>query len=103
MARLIWTEPALRQLEEIVEFIALDKPAAASKVARSIFELADQVERFKQLGRPIPEFPVAGYRHLWIRPCWIYYRVINEDVFVLHVRRAETLFRVDFLEGELEP
>jgi toxin ParE1/3/4 len=100
MAKLTWTEPALRQLEEIISYIALDKPAAAAKVAQTIFATADNIERFKLLGRSIPEFPVAGYRQLWIRPCWLYYRLIEEDVFILHVRRAESPFRVEFLDED---
>jgi toxin ParE1/3/4 len=32
MAKLIWTEPALAQLDAIAEFIALDKPEAAKAV-----------------------------------------------------------------------
>ena len=32
MAELIWTEPALRQLEEIADWIALEKPEAAKAV-----------------------------------------------------------------------
>lgn len=101
MAKLTWAEPALRQLEEIVEFIALDKPEAATRVAKTIFETTDNVERFKLLGRPIPEFPVAGYRQLWVRPCWIYYRLIAEDdIFILHIRRAESPFRIEFLNEE---
>jgi toxin ParE1/3/4 len=98
MAKLTWTEPALRQLEEIIEYIALDKPAAASEVAQAIFDTTDNVERFRLLGRPIPEFPVEGYRQLWIRPCWIYYRAIAEEIFILHVRRAESPFRVEFMD-----
>jgi toxin ParE1/3/4 len=98
MAKLTWTDPALRQLEEIIEFIALDKPVAASKVAKAILDAADNGERFRLLGRTIPEFPVPGYRQLWIRPCWIYYRVVGDDIFILHVRRAESPFRVEFIE-----
>lgn len=100
MAKLVWTEPALRQLEEIIDYIALDKPSVAKKVARTIFDTTDHAERFKLLGRSIPEFPVPNYRQIWIRPCWIYYRVINGDVYVLHVRRAESLFRIEYLEGQ---
>lgn len=100
MAQLIWTEPALRQLEEIVDYIALDKPEAARQVAREVFAVTDNVERFKKLGRPIPEFPVANYRHLWIKPCWIYYRIIDADVYILHVRRAESPFRLEYIREE---
>ncbi len=99
MAELIWTEPALRQLEEIVGYIALDKPDAARRVARAVFDSTDNVERFKSLGRRIPEFPVPQYRQLWIKPCWIYYRVVGENVHILHVRRAETPFRIDSLDA----
>lgn len=99
MAELIWTEPALRQLEEIVDYIALDKPEAARRVAQAVFASTDNVERFVRLGRRIPEFPVAHYRQLWIKPCWIYYRVIDGTVYILHVRRAESPFRVESLDA----
>ena len=42
MARLIWTEPALLDLNEVAEYIALDDPAAASKMVQTVF---DRVER----------------------------------------------------------
>ncbi len=97
MAKLIWTEPALRQLEDILEFIALDKPDAAKKVATSIFEITDNVKLFKSLGREIPEYPTPHYRQLWIRPCWLYYKVSAGTVYILHVRRGETLFKPESL------
>lgn len=97
MAQLIWSEPALRQLEEIVEYIALDKPEAAKRVARTIFDLTGNVEQFKLTGRVIPEFPVARYRQIWINPCWIYYKITADNVTILHVRRAESLFRIEDL------
>jgi plasmid stabilization system protein ParE len=100
MAKLIWTEPALRQLEEIVDYIALDKPQAAQKVAATIFSTTDNIERFKFLGRLIPEFPVENYRQLWIKPCWIYYRIVQSDIYILHVRRAETPFRIEYMNEE---
>mgnify|MGYP002655374524 CR=1 FL=1 len=100
MAKLTWTEPALRQLEEIIEFIALDKPEAARRVALSIFDTTDNIESFRLLGRKIPEFPVEGYRQIWIRPCWLYYRIIADEIFILHVRRAESPFRIEFIEDE---
>jgi plasmid stabilization system protein ParE len=97
MAELIWTEPALAQLEAIAAFIALDKPDAASAVVRRIFATTDQVERFARLGRQIPEFRRPNYRQLWIAPCWIYYRKDGEKIFILHVRRAERPLRTEEL------
>jgi toxin ParE1/3/4 len=97
MAQLIWAEPALRQLEAIVDYISLDKPLAAKRVAQLVFDAAGNVERFKLIGRPIPEFPASNYRQLWISPCWIYYRITGGDVYILHVRRAESFFRTENL------
>ncbi len=100
MAEVIWTAPALSQLEAIVEFIALDKPEAAQAVASRIFVATDNLPSFLRLGRPIPEFPQPNYRQVWLKPCWIYYRFEKEAVYILHVRRAEKLFRADDLIRE---
>jgi hypothetical protein len=40
---------------------------------------------------------LGGYRQLWVKPCWVYYRASDEDVIILHVRRAEKLLELDDL------
>ncbi|HEY1792851.1 MAG TPA: type II toxin-antitoxin system RelE/ParE family toxin [Opitutaceae bacterium] len=97
MAKLAWTEPALSQLDEIASIIALDKPEAARMVVARVFEATDRVEQFVKLGRRVPEFPRTNYRQVWINPCWVYYRIDGERIYVLHVRRAEKLFRPEDL------
>jgi plasmid stabilization system protein ParE len=97
MAEVVWSAPALLQLEAIIEFIALDKPEAAKAVAARIIETTEHSERFLRLGRPIKEFPRKEYRQVWIKPCWIYYRIDSADVYILHVRRAEKPLRVEDL------
>jgi plasmid stabilization system protein ParE len=104
MDDLIWTGPALAQLDAIADFIALDKPEAAKAVVRRIFETTDQVPRFKKLGRPVPEFLHPAYRQVWLKPCWVYYRIEGETIFILHVRRAERPFRIeDLFVGDIDP
>ena len=98
MAKLIWTEPSLRQIEEIIDYIALDKPLAAKRVAKSIFEITENVEDFKLLSCLVPEFPVPNYSQIWISPCWIYYKVAQGDIYILHIKRAESVFRVEYLD-----
>lgn len=97
MAEVIWTEPALAQLDSIADYIALDKPDAARAVVRRVFETTDNLRRFQALGRKVPEFNHPAYRQVWIRPCWIYYRTEEKRVVILHVRRAERPLRVDDL------
>jgi toxin ParE1/3/4 len=97
MAEVVWSAPALLQLEAIIEFIALDKPEAAKAVALRIIFTTDHLERFLRLGRLIKEFPRKEYRQVWIKPCWLYYRIDGDDMYILHVRRAEKLLRIDDL------
>jgi toxin ParE1/3/4 len=100
VAKVIWSEPALAQLESIVDYIALDKSEAARAVAARVFAATDQLESLIRLGRPIPEFVHKNYRQVWIKPCWLYYRVRDESIYILHVRRAEKPFRIEDLIGD---
>jgi toxin ParE1/3/4 len=97
VAEVIWSEPALAQLESIVDYIALDKPEAARAVASRVFAATDQLEGFVRLGRPVPEFVHRNYRQVWIKPCWIYYRMRGQSVYILHVRRAEKPLEIEDL------
>jgi len=103
MAEVIWSEPAVSQLESILGYISLDKPTAARAVATKIVEATDQVERFVRLGRPITEFPHKDYRQVWLKPCWIYYRIDSDTVYILHVRRAEKPLRLEDLMVNDDP
>jgi plasmid stabilization system protein ParE len=102
MAKVIWTEPALAQLELIIGYIALDKPEAARAVAGRIFDVTDHIGRFVRMGKPIHGFPHKNYRQAWIKPCWLYYRLDKDAVYILHVRRAEKLFRVEDLAEDAQ-
>jgi plasmid stabilization system protein ParE len=97
MAKVVWSAPALLQLEAIIGFIALDKPEAAKAVASRIIGTTDRLGRFLLLGRPIEEFAHKNYRQVWIKPCWLYYRIEDGDIYILHVRRAEKPLRIDDL------
>jgi toxin ParE1/3/4 len=93
VARLIWTEPALADLEAIADYIALDNPAAASRLVQRVFESAERLERFPSSGKRPTEIPRTSYREIVVAPCRVFYRFEGEDVFVLYVMRAERLLR----------
>ena len=98
MARLIWTEPALADLEAIAEYIALDNPAAASRLVERVFESVERLERFPTSGKRPPEMPRLPYRELVVAPCRVFYRVERDTVFLLYVMRAERLLRRFLIE-----
>ena len=99
MAEVIWTEPALQELDAIAEYIALDNPAAASNLVKDIFDKTGRLENFPQSGRMPPELPDSVYRELVIPPCRIFYRQDEQQVFILYVMREERQLRAYMLEN----
>jgi plasmid stabilization system protein ParE len=53
MARIVWTHEAESWLRDIFEFIAIDNPAAATDTVRGIYDRA----------QVLAEFPEIGYRY----------------------------------------
>ena len=98
MARLIWTEPALSDLDAITEYIALDNPLAASRFVEKVFDRIDRLEAYPQSGKRPSELSRTPYREVVVVPCRIFYRVEGENVYVLHVMRSEKLLRPHLLE-----
>ena len=50
MAEISWTEEAQRWLNDIFEYIAADDPAAAVRTVEGIYERAQDLKKFPQLG-----------------------------------------------------
>ena len=97
MAKVIWTEPALQELDAIAEYIALDNPAAASHLVQKIFDKTERLEDFPQSGRTPPELPSSVYREVVIPPCRIFYREDEHRVLVLYIMREERQLRAYML------
>ena len=50
MAQIIWTDEALRWLEDIFEYIAAENPDAASRTVEGIFERAQVLSQYPEMG-----------------------------------------------------
>ena len=93
MAEVIWTEPALSDLDAIADYIALENPAAASELVRRVFEHVDQLTAHPESGSKPLELKRSRYRQIVEPPCRIFYRYDGKNVYVLHVMRSERLLR----------
>lgn len=98
MAEIVWTEPALSQLNDIAEYIALDDSVAAGRLVETVLSKAERLGDFPQSGRIPPELPGSIYRELVLPPCRIFYRVEEQRVLVLFVMRVEQQLRAFMLE-----
>lgn len=97
MAALIWTEPAVQDLDAIADYIALDKPDAARQFVARVFQHVEQLVVQPESGSIPPEFRGSSkrYRQIVEPPCRIFYRYDrrSKQVFILHVIRSEMLFQ----------
>ena len=93
MAEVIWTEPALSDLDAIADYIALENPTAASELVRRVFEHVDQLMVHPESGSKPLELKRSRYRQIVEPPCRIFYRYDGKNVYVLHVMRSERLLR----------
>lgn len=93
MAEIIWTEPALADLDAIADYIALENPPAASRLVQRVFEHVEQLEAFPESGSRPAELKKSRYRQIVEPPCRVFYRYDGERVFVVHVMRSEQKLR----------
>jgi plasmid stabilization system protein ParE len=101
MAQVIWTGPAVADLEAIADYIALENPDAAralvQRVVAHIRQLADHPESGS---RPGELGPRSRYRQIVEPPCRIFYRFDGKHAFVVHVMRTERILRRTALKRE---
>lgn len=88
MAEVIWSEPALADLDAIADFIALDNPAAA-EVVRRVFAHVEQLRDHPESGPRPAELKGRRYRQVVEPPCRVFYRFERNIVHIVHVMRAE--------------
>ena len=93
MAQIKWTEPALQDLNEIAEYIALDKPSAAKKLVAKVFNSVKHLKEFPLSGKVPKALEDSRYREIIVGPCRIFYRLDGELVFILYVMRSERALR----------
>jgi addiction module RelE/StbE family toxin len=93
MAEIVWTEPALNDLDAIVDYISLDNPAAARALVQRIFDHVRQLIEFPESGSVPSELRNRRYRQIIEPPCRVLYRYDGERVFIVYVMRGERELR----------
>jgi toxin ParE1/3/4 len=84
------------------EYIALDKPNAASSLVKQIFSSVDNLEQFPELGRTPPELKLSTYREIIVDPCRIFYRIDQDKIYILYVMRGEMRLQRHLIDKRLK-
>jgi plasmid stabilization system protein ParE len=93
MAEIVWSEPALSDLDAIADYIALESPPAASELVKRIFGHVEQLADHPESGSRPKELGRSRYRQIVEPPCRVLYRYDGHKIFILHVIRSERLLR----------
>ena len=87
--KVLWTEIALKDLDEIIGYIALrDTIINAKKIYLKIKKSASDLTIFPYRGRVVPELKqhnISAYREIILSPWRIIYRVEKNLVYVMSV------------------
>ncbi len=83
--RVIWTETAWIDLENIADYIARDSPYYAASFVREIRDRARSLSRMAMRGHVVPEIGDKQIRELTIRSYRLIYRVEKSRVAVLAI------------------
>jgi toxin ParE1/3/4 len=100
MVEVVWTEPALGDLDAIADYIALDNVEAARALVQRLFKHVDQLQSHPQSGSRVPEISGARYRQIVEPPCRVLYRYDGKGVCVVHVARVQQMARKSRFVGE---
>lgn len=85
MRKVVWTDDAVGHLEAIFTYVAAFDPAAASRLAARLVEVADSLAIFSNRGRDAGD----GMREMTtVWPYILRYRVEGGSVLILRIRHG---------------
>jgi plasmid stabilization system protein ParE len=88
---IVWSLPAIADLDEIADYIAVDNEPAAKRLVERVIAAVDRLGEFPNMGRKVPELPRLPYRELIVAPCRVIYRIEGATAFIVLIARGEKL------------
>jgi len=83
--KVVWTHHAIAQLVDIYEFIARDSPSYAQRMVDRLTRRSEQVGRFPQSGRKVPEYETPEIREVLEGSYRIIYRLQAARIDIIAV------------------
>ena len=96
MAKIKWTDRALRDILQIYEYIALDSADNANAFLDRLMDSAEkQLSVSPLIGRVIPEMKDSAFREIIYENYRVMYHVEGDSADITHVRHAAMKFRLE--------
>ena len=97
MAKIVWADPAIHDLDAIADYIAVENVAAARELVQRVVAAVERLQKFPRMGSLPDELRGLPYRQLIVSPCRIFYRAGKNVIYIVQVLRGEQLVRRELL------
>ena len=97
MAKVIWSDHALDDIEQISAYISKDSPDRAALFVGRLIDATDSLQEFQYSGREIPEVGNVAYREVIYGAYRVMYKVEGENVLILAVVHSAREWKSDVL------
>ena len=85
MGKVVWTEPALEDLKDLIDYIARDSRIYAQRFGIRLVEAPERLEDFPHVGRVVPEFSDESIREIFCGSYRIIYQVRGEICYIVSI------------------
>ena len=91
MASIVWTENALKDIDNIALFISKDSEFYAKQFVKKLIDTTLKLETFPEIGKIIRELPQSNYREILFKKYRIIYRVDANKIYIITVHHSARL------------
>ena len=85
MVKIVWSENALQDIEQISEFISKDSSDRAALFVSRLIDATEKLSQYPNSGRVIPEVKKDEYREVIYGAYRIMYKLEAKEVLILAV------------------
>ncbi|MBA7534669.1 hypothetical protein ES705_26918 [subsurface metagenome] len=89
--KIVWSEEALKDIEEIISFISKDSELYAVNFASKIIGAVETLRLFPEIGRIVPEYDDPKIREIIYRNYRIVYQIEERAVEIITVSHGSKL------------
>jgi plasmid stabilization system protein ParE len=89
-----WSPLSAERLADIVNHISKENPDAARKTAENIFTSIENLNKFPNSGRVVPELDDPKYREILVGNYRVVYSVLSDAINVLTIRHQKQLLKL---------
>jgi len=94
--KIVITESAYSDLEDIENYISQDSPTIARKFINRIFDRIDQLYLYPTSGKPVPEVQDRSVRELLLNKYRIIYQIVDEqNINIIRIVHGSRLLDIE--------